>query len=360
MKKVLAMVIGAVVGLAMVGSAQAKAEAASHGSSALMAALPVCAKTVSRNNEVMAALPAYAKNEVTIDEGDVAMTVSPMRESMVLNPGDEYRGMIKITNPSVAVQDLYYRIDVKPFYVDIEYQPMFEEVGDSSQIVDWITIDSPAKGAVHPNESAEVEYTIKVPADAPAGGQYAGITVSTDFESAAKEGINIGEALSITHLVLAEITGEVRVDGEIMEMGVDGFVTNGGIGAYAVIRNTGNVHALATYTMEVSSLLLPDILYSNEKAPETHYILPDRTLYNETFWADTPMVGIFNVNYMVEYQGEMRQLSRVVVVCPVWLLVILILLALILTAKIVKLVRRAAKKSDKKSEKVVDSEKPIC
>lgn len=296
--------------------------------------------------------PVHAADVVEIKEGDTAMTVSPMRRDAVLNPGETYHGSLWITNPSVAVHDLYYKLTIKPFYVDENYNPVYEDMDGNSEIAKWLTLDSPARGAVKPNETAKVDYTINVPLDAPVGGQYVSIVVSTDFEAAASEGINIGEVMSIAHLVLARIGGEERIEGEVVGAGVDSLVMDGKIKAYSLLKNTGNVHAMATYKLEVSPIFSPDALYSNEEAPETHYVLPDRTYYNETVWDQTPMVGIFDVVYAVEYQGETTEIAKVVIVCPLWLMVALGLLLVAIVIRIIYTVKRRAKKKQKKQEKL--------
>lgn len=279
--------------------------------------------------------PFCAAEEVTINEGDAAMTVSPMRRSITLNPGDEYRGTLSIANPGSAVEDLPYKLEIKPFYVDENNQPVFGEAGNSTQMAKWVTLISPEKGVVHPNESVEVEYNIKVPSDAPAGGQYASIIVSTDFKAGTDGGVNIGEALSIAHLLLVEVTGEIREGGEIEEIGIDGFLLDGKVRAYATVNNTGNVHLPAVYKMEVYPLFSPDLLYGGKGTEEVHYILPDATLKNETVWSDTPVIGLFNVSYTVEYRDEVREVSKLVIVCPWWMLMLMIILLIILILRIV-------------------------
>ncbi|MBR3132096.1 hypothetical protein IKG33_01645 [Candidatus Saccharibacteria bacterium] len=282
----------------------------------------------------------YADDEPIIEAGDVAMSVSPVRESIVLVPGDEYRSSFTVTNPGAVDHDLDYRIKIQAFYVDEEYNPVYDDKTNINQIVDWITLVSPERGTIHPNETDVVEFTIKVPEDAPSGGQYASITVLTDAsDDDTGGGINIKESMGIAHLVFAEVTGNSESSGEILDAGIDTFLLGGNIRAYSMVNNTGNVHAPATYNMKVYPLFSNEAVYDTKDDPEVHYILPDRTFYTERFWYDTPMIGIFNVVYTIEYQGVTTDVTGMVIVCPWWLLLILVFLVISLIIRIITLIK---------------------
>lgn len=272
-------------------------------------------------------------------EGDMYLNLTPMRASMVLNPGDTYRGTFIISNPGFSEGVLQYKIDVEPFYVDEESNPIFVNEGDSSRIVEWVTLDSKDTGEVEPNHSATIEYTIKVPEDAPAGGQYACIRAATNPGTGETGYLNIQESFGICHVILAEITGNTTFTGEIESAGVTSFLLGGKIVGSSVVKNTGNVHALATYKMKITNFFGGEVLYTNEDDPESHYVLPDRLLYDETVWAETPMAGIFNVEYAVEFQGLTTTVNQMVIVCPWWILFIIIAIIMILVIRITTLVK---------------------
>ena len=284
----------------------------------------------------------YADDEDLTDatvEGGTFITVSPMRESVVLNPGDTYKSSFVVSNPGYSIHDLNYTISVDPFYVDENYDPIFIDLEGNSLIADWIKITSPLKGTIEPNESEIIEFTIDVPEDAPAGGQYASISATTDASPSDGGSINIGEALAINHIVLGEITGNTVYSGDIEEAGVQSFLLGGVITGHSTVNNTGNVHALAKYTMKVYSLFDNELLYSNEDNIEDHYVLPGRSFYTESYWDDTPSIGIFNVYYKVEFQGITTEVTRMVIACPLWLLFIIMLILAILVIRIITLIR---------------------
>lgn len=258
-------------------------------------------------------------------DSEVSFGLSPMKQSIVLNPGDIYHGSFKIVNPNSSKNDLEYEIERKSFYVDEGYGTTFDEI--ASPIVDWTTLNSNATGIVAPNSNVDIKFTIEVPKDAASGGQYEAFMVKTKKSDVGdgnmQNGAGIQEQLIMAHLVFAEITGNTVRQGEVVSVDVPSFLLSGNIAGSAAIKNTGNIHGEATYKLQVFPLFSGEEVYTNEEKPDTHIILPDRTLYNETAWNETPAVGIFNVIYTVEFEGVTAQVSKMVIICPIWLLLVI-------------------------------------
>ncbi|MBR3248741.1 hypothetical protein IKF89_01790 [Candidatus Saccharibacteria bacterium] len=294
---------------------------------------------------------------VAEDDNMVGFSMSPMDQKIVLEPGDSYTSSLKIHNPGTHTTDVEYEISVEPFYVNDDYTTIFENVGNRGMMTNWITIDSPTTGTLKPNETAEIMFTINVPSDAPAGGQYATVLASSHSKGQSGDGVSptIDEVRRIGHLIFAEIAGNTVRQGEIVDANVPSFLLSGNIAGTSAIKNTGNVHGVATYKLQVFPLFSDEEVYTNVEDPETHTILPDRTLYNETAWENTPTVGIFNVVYTVEFEGVTTQVSKMVIVCPVWLLFIIFF---VIAAIIIWIVMRARgrKKTAKRAEAAKASE----
>ena len=269
------------------------------------------------------AVGALAHNRVANAAGTLGFSVSPMKQNIVLNPGDSYRGTFTVSNPASSENDFNYAITISPFYVkdDADYTAVFDVASDRTMISDWITLVSPAEGTIEPNSSDEIEFVINVPDDAPAGGQYAAITVSSASTNDQTEGsTGIREQLAIAHTIFAEIAGNTIKQGEIKEAGVPSFIFSGDLAASSKIKNTGNVHGKATYTLQVFPLFSDEEVYTNEEKPDEQVILPDRTLYNQTIWKNTPSFGIYNVVYTVKFEGTETKVTKMVIKCPIWML----------------------------------------
>lgn len=285
---------------------------------------------------VLVGLPVNAED----DEYYVGVGVSPMNESIVLNPGDTYKGSFRVSNPGYAKERIAYHTEVGPFYVDENHNPVYDNIDGASDLADWITVTSGATGELNPNDVTTVEFEINVPENAPGGGQYATISTVVEVSSAdGSEGLSIGESVGISHIILAEIMGESVTAGRVVDMGMSSFVLGGDITAYSTVENTGNTHAKAGYTIKVYPLFSNEIVYTNENTNNKEYILPDRTYHHETVWEDTPMIGIYNVEYTVDYLGSTSTVTGMVVVCPWWLLIVIIIWLLLLILCIVTLAK---------------------
>lgn len=267
--------------------------------------------------------PVYAQ-----EDSHYGFGVSPMTEKIILNPGDTFESSFVVTNPAKNTGNLTYAVSLSPFYATEDYNITYEETGNYNQIVDWITLRN-SGGTIAPNETANINFVINVPSDAPAGGQYAAIIVKTatsegENGDSSTTDVQIGQAMAIAHTIFAEITGTTVHDGNIGSINLPSFMISGNIAGSTTIENTGNTHETATYKLQIYPLFSSEEIFTNEEDPDTSVILPNRSRYHETVWSDTPAIGIFNVVYTIEFAGVTKQVSKMVIICPIWLLFIII------------------------------------
>ncbi len=275
--------------------------------------------------------------EDTSFSAQVAFQISPMNQKITLVPGERYYGTFKVTNPATAQYSFAYKATAGPFTVDADYNPVYENNGDYNQIVDWTTIVNDS-GVIAPNDTAIIEFYVDVPEDAPAGGQYVAITVASDPDydpTAETGGIALHAKYAIAHLVYGEVAGETVRGGEVNNISVPSFLFSGDITGTATIKNTGNVHSDAIYTLKVLPLFSDEEFYTNEEDPYTNTILPSATRSTTLTWDGTPFAGIFHVIYNVEYEGVESKVDKYVIVCPLWLLFLILLALFLIIFKII-------------------------
>ena len=272
----------------------------------------------------------FFRTELVMAAG-YSLTMAPMKQGIIIDPGDSYKASFKLSNPSGSTQDTYYKIEIEPFYRNEEGAVVYTAEGEHGEIVKWVTLDMPAEGKLVPNEVAEVILTINVPESAPAGGQYFAVNVTAaakpfdqDDSNEESESTTIKEVKRMSHLVYAEITGATIKKGEILDINLPSFLLSGKITGSASVKNLGNVHGEAKYVLKVFPLFSNEEIYTNEENPATSTILPDRTTYHADSWDGTPGIGLFNVVYTVEFEGAKAEISKLVIICPLWLLFVIV------------------------------------
>lgn len=261
-----------------------------------------------------ARIPAFASD---------GFQVSPMNQKIALIPGERSYGTFKITNPAANKANFNFELSVKPFTVNDSYDIVFENNGDYNQIVDWITLEYNG-GVISPNNTAIINFYIDTPLDAPAGGQYASIVVASTPDNNADKGVNIQNYYSIAHVIYADVAGETVRGGDFDSISVPSFLFSGNISGTVSIKNTGNVHSDASYTLQVFPLFSKEEIYTNEEEPKTNTILPGSTRTTSLSWDNTPKVGIFHVIYTASFEGVESSVDKYVIVCPIWLLFIIL------------------------------------
>lgn len=249
--------------------------------------------------------------------------LSPMYQQITLTPGETYVGNFEVINPGDNTIDFRYTVDIKPFSVEGLDDLSFTENGDYNQIVDWIEL-SRTEGVISPNNTQEVRFTINVPENAAAGGQYAAILVTSEEYRLDNSSVDLREKYEASHLIYAEVSGETVRKGTIDNINVPSFLFSGNITGSASITNDGNVHSEATHTLQIFPLFSKEEVYTNEENPKGVWIMPGNTAYSSIAWEETPSIGIFHVIYSVEYEGVESNIDKIVIVCPLWLLLVII------------------------------------
>lgn len=278
------------------------------------------------------------------------LAVSPGLIEVALTPGEVYEGDFSVLNPVTVDITSNYSISVAPLnFFDESYTPAFTDKSDYNQIVDWIEIEAP-KGSLAPQEKRQVHFKITVPADAPAGGQYASILVAAEDTGIAdqNEPIAVSAKSRIAILLYSTVAGETREEGTVIENNVGAFFFDQPIKTSSLVINSGNVHIPAKYTLRVYPLFSDEEIYTNEESPKISSVIPDTTLYNEKVWEDTPLLGIFRIEQEIDFADKYNVKSTIAIVAPTWFV---ILVLLFITAVIYALIDRIQKRKQEKQAK---------
>ncbi len=283
------------------------------------------------------------------------LQVSPAKQDIGdLKPGESYAGAFKVQNTGKNSFD--FKVSASPYSVKDElYSPEYDKNSQYTDIVNWIKF-SATTGHVDPNQEQEIAYTIKVPSDVPAGGQYLAITVELT-NTGTTEGSGVAITQQVGSIVYANVHGNTRKTGEVIENKIPTILFNPPVSTTSIVNNTGNTHATASYILEVCPLfsgkasdgtLCDEEVYTNRENPDTLTILPETRRFNTITWPGSPKLGIFRVRQTVSMFDQTSTVEKVVFLCPIWFAFIIILLIFCAVFWIITRVR--ARSRDNRSE----------
>lgn len=259
-----------------------------------------------------------------------SFSVIPMGKQIFLNPGEVYSGSITVANLSSSVDSLSYEVNISPYSViGNGYGADFVSTSSHTEITNWINIENPT-GTIAPNESKVVNYTITVPESASPGGQYAALSViSTPINSASTgNGIAVSNVYEIASLLYATVAGVVNREGSVLQNSIPSFSLVPSIEAKAVIENKGNTHEDAIFSFEITNAITGEVIYSSAEsnAKQSEIIMPDTTREITHELTNLPLAGITKVVQTIDYNNETYTTEQTLIICPVWLMIIILAL----------------------------------
>lgn len=281
-------------------------------------------------------------------ESNNYFTVTPMSQRVSLKPGEVYNGSITIINPVNSESDFNYKATVTPYsVVGEDYAADLATKSNYNMMTDWVKIEEPT-GTLKPNNSKEIKFSIKVPEDAPAGGQYATIAISQNQSTDAKDGgVAVNNVFEMASLIYAEVAGETKHETEIIENQIPGFVTSAPITLKALLKNEGNVHETATIVIEAKDFFTGNVIVETENDANryTELVMPETTRAVERdINENLPALGVVHIEQTIYYNGEQSVTTKDVIICPVWFMILLGVTIAAIVGTIVMIVRKHHKK----------------
>jgi hypothetical protein len=311
---------------------------------------------------------------VLIPKSTNALTISPARFEIETDPGSEVRGEVILMNE---------QSEVKTFYSSFEN---FEANGDSGTpnfvpgnegLASWMTTEPSV--TLNPGEEKTVSFNIKVPSDARPGGHFAALFFGTNKVNSAESNISVGARIGM--LVLLRVSGEVKEDGGISDVGTESkeiifsklpvvltytFNNNGddrlNPKGKIIIRNIFGIKVEELNANPSDGNILP-------KSSRKYKINWGQDAYTSGFFKSALYelrhfaFGPYKVTVDVAYgaKGELRDKESKFIWFVPWQLITIVFLLLIFSwmifVKIVKTRRRFARKQKELEEKIKELER---
>ncbi|MDR0397865.1 MAG: DUF916 domain-containing protein, partial [Candidatus Nomurabacteria bacterium] len=251
-------------------------------------------------------------------EQATTVTIQTASERLKLEPEQEYERSFVVVNDGCA--DYTFTVAATPYAPDDNYANSFEIENKWTQISRYIELPT-AKFELAAGQSVEVPFVIKVPSQdlIAAGGQYAAIAV--EVAGNGKAGVSISQR--VMYQIYAQVAGDVAESGEVTAWQIPRWVEGGELATTYAVRNNGNVDFGAKGRLVVKGLFGGKVYETPEKQAVYTFAFPETSPPEATVtWADT-RIGFFWVTQEVEIFGEVTSHTRLVLVAPVWLVVVL-------------------------------------
>ena len=257
------------------------------------------------------ALSAYQSN-LLVSPGDITLGH--------LDPGKTYESEFQVKN--IGTEKLNYHIYVTPYYEQGEEgEKVYTVSNNYTYLSEWVTF-SQTEGTLESQASELITFRVKIPEDAAGGAQNAAIMVETNDSIDNSKAVSASGRVAL--ILFSQINGEVNACGKIIDKNIPSLLLKPPIFAAGRVENCGNIDLNVKYEMEVSSIFSDDIIYTNEEAPTVLATLPETRRYTKIEWEGSPSFGIFKVKLKVTYNGQTEELNKIVLVCPLWLIVLTI------------------------------------
>lgn len=257
---------------------------------------------------------------------NIVMSLRPSEQELDLKPGQHFEGSVVVYN--VGKIPFQFKASVAPYQVkNDDYEQDFVSSSESTAMANWIKLPQ-TEFAVKPNQSAEVEFTIDVPDDIPGGGQYAAIIIRSEKDQQHQSGVDVIGQLAA--LLYVHVDGaELRLGGEIKEYELPSLMFGNKFEIKSVVENTGNVDFRVTETLSIKDFFTNREAMSPESVNEAGYpigtisaaVLPGTARDFTMSWKDAPELGFFKVRHTISYLDQEQITEKVVLVCPLWLIV---------------------------------------
>ncbi|MBR2997258.1 hypothetical protein IKF33_02410 [Candidatus Saccharibacteria bacterium] len=285
---------------------------------------------------------------------DIWLQISPVSKRVKIAASETQDGEFTVEN--IGAKDFDYKVYATPYYATSgeTYDWNFTIENSYTQIARWITFadkdgnyGKEATFNIKKGEKQTIKYRITTPDSIPSGGQYAALFAQSLEDNTTKtEGTAGIKTISRVGMVLyAKADGDTRDVAEISNYSFDKFKLSGNLKATATIKNDGNTDFTTSVNYTVKTLFGKE-LYTLPEGQKSYILLPETERTINVEWADTPFMGIFQVNYKVSALDQVKDQTSIVLVLPIFVgIIALLLLTIIVIWAIILIRKRGERKS---------------
>jgi hypothetical protein len=278
---------------------------------------------------VFAVLSVFYFGGHTVFAAPEVLTISPTSIRPVVNPGSVKTGSFQTINQ--GQQSYNVIIYAAPYSVKSEnYTPDFLPIPGAPSVASWLHF-SQTSGTVQPNQTLNIDYTLTVPPNTPAGGYYAVAFVETQAPKNTS-GVIVNE--QVGEIFYIQVAGPVVQSGKVLSWSSP-FFQKPPLTYSLKLENSGGLHYFSNISIVVRDIFnTPKFTLTTQKV-----VLPETIRQISDIWTKTPSLGFFKVTGSATVLGRNVKLPTkyVLVMSNTVRIVFIIIAALIIVAFSVRL-----------------------
>jgi hypothetical protein len=218
---------------------------------------------------------------------DNALTLSPLRREITMNPGTVYDGSLTLKNSGITPQQI--RLSVESFNITNQTYDYLFTAGTKE--TDWIKFETNDLRLTN-DETVIVPFRISVPISTEPGGYYLALFAQREPLPDTVGGIVPAERLA--SLVYLNINGDTSRLGRLVRLNAPS-VTFRQASWTAAIQNTGTTHFRSTYSLQLKNLGGRSF-YEKQ---DSRLILPQTIRLVEQELPAPAIAGIYQASYSI-------------------------------------------------------------
>lgn len=205
---------------------------------------------------VLFSLLVFASAGEARAQGSQVMSVTPPLFQISALPGGVWQSSVKVVNGNSYPMAVY--AEVVNFTAQGERgQGRFVPVadgGENTTLAEWISVPE-GPHVVLPEKTKDIPILIEFPEDAPPGGHYAAVLITTKPPESSPEALAVRTSQAVTALVFARIEGDVEESGSIREFRVEHTFVQTPEAEFSLrFENKGNVHLQPRGTITITNM----------------------------------------------------------------------------------------------------------
>jgi hypothetical protein len=236
---------------------------------------------------ILSLLISASANLSATAQTKTGVTISPLRQEGIIDPGFVYTGSLLIKNSGSQPQQI--SLNAETFNVTGQsYDYLFKTDTTESE---WVSFDRSSL-LLNPNETAIVTYQVNVPIGTEPAGYYLALFALNRPSSSPTGGITPTER--VASLLYLTVSGEATRTGQLVQLNGP-LVVFGNTSWSATLQNKGTLHYRSVYSSKVSSVFNHQVSFHED----SRLILPGTIRLIEAPIQPPDILGLYKVTYTV-------------------------------------------------------------